>query len=106
MSNYVRARMFRMIPLTEAGDPDVVDDTKTYGWQIYDDAEELCQARLTLGEAQADVNPNALLPLLSERAPGLADWAARKGAYINGNYYGPRQLARYDLTLPPPEVDE
>jgi hypothetical protein len=45
-------------------------------------------------------------PQLSEGAPGLADWAARKGAYINGNYYSPRQLARYDLTLPDPEVDE
>lgn len=106
MSNYVRAQLFRMIPLNDAGEPEAHNDQTTYGWEIHDDCEEVSDYGLTLVEAQAALTPDALLTLLSERASGLADWAARKGAYINGNYYGPRQLARHDLTLPAPEVDE
>ncbi len=106
MSNHVHAQLFQMIPLSNEGHPMDTDTDHHYGFEVHSDDAEFSDYGLTLDDARSRLQPDTLLALLAERDYDLAVWAARKGAYINGNYYSPCQLARCDLTLPDPEGDE
>lgn len=99
MSDRVYALLFQMVPLKN---PDT-----DYGFLVYDEDAEISDFGLSLEAARSRLQPDTLLPLLYERNYGLAERAARKGAYINDSFYEPKQLGgREELGLPDPDTDD
>ncbi len=106
--NRVWAQMFHMVPIDSNGqsqkDP---EDPQTYGYEVHDEAAEFSDYGMTLAEVQAHFTPQTILALLSERDRDLAEWAARHGIYLNGDWYDAAALeGREALGLPAPDSGE
>ena len=106
--NRVHAQMFHMVPIDAEGRPQSdPEDPRTYGFEVHDDAAEFSDYGLTLAEVQAHFTLQTILALLSERDRDLAEWAARRGIYLNGNWYDAAALeGREALGLPAPDSRE